>query len=266
MDVSVIGKGGCAEAVEYGEGKICKLFYKGQPEEFVRLEYENSIEMYKSGVKVPKTFGIINIKDRMGIIYERIYGKSLWGLLRRESLAEEAINIFVNSHCDILSRKSKNLLSYKDVLKTVIAMSTNSEIFMSLGRTCELKNLLSYKKYISSIDINTNMESELIKEIYNLPDGDYICHGDFHPDNVLIKSNGETFVIDFMNVCSGPVLYDVARTFYGLNEASGFLAFKYLSKINVSKDAISPYIKVIEKCREYEIRLNGLIRSGVSVD
>ncbi len=264
--MSVIGKGGCAEAVEYGEGKICKLFYKGQPEEFVRLEYENSAEIYKSGVKVPKVFGIINIKDRIGIVYERIYGKSLRELLRRDALGGEALDIFVNSHRDVISRKSKNLLSYKEFLKTIIAMSTNSEIFMSLGQMCELKNLLSYKKYISSIDINTNKESELIKEIDNLPDGDYICHGDFHPDNVLVKSNGEAVVIDFMNVCNGPFLYDIARTFYSLNEAGGSLAFEYLSKINVSEDVISPYIKVIEKCREYEIRLNDLIRSGARVD
>lgn len=44
-------------------------------------------------------------------------------------------------------------------------------------------------------------------------DGDSLCHGDFHPGNILL-SNGHTMVIDFMNVYHGDFLYDVARTVF----------------------------------------------------
>ncbi len=35
-----------------------------------------------------------------------------------------------------------------------------------------------------------------------LPDGDILCHGDFHPGNIFI-SEGQTIAIDFMNICKG---------------------------------------------------------------
>ncbi|MCR8642935.1 aminoglycoside phosphotransferase family protein [Paenibacillus sp. N1-5-1-14] len=46
-----------------------------------------------------------------------------------------------------------------------------------------------------------------------LKDGDTLCHGDFHPGNILL-SNGHPMVIDFMNVCHGDLFYDVARTVF----------------------------------------------------
>ena len=47
--------------------------------------------------------------------------------------------------------------------------------------------------------------------IDKLADGDTLCHGDFHPGNILLSGDG-AFIIDFMNVCCGNYLYDVART------------------------------------------------------
>ena len=44
-----------------------------------------------------------------------------------------------------------------------------------------------------------------------LVDGQNICHGDFHPENVLITKSGPV-VIDWMTACSGSPWADVART------------------------------------------------------
>lgn len=44
-----------------------------------------------------------------------------------------------------------------------------------------------------------------------LPDGQNICHGDFHPENILITQRGPV-VIDWMTACSGSPWADVART------------------------------------------------------
>lgn len=107
---NIIGKGGTAEVIEYGEVKVCKLFYEGQPEEFVKLEYENAKEMYKNRISVPRALEIISIERRNGIIYEKIYGKSLWKLLKEENGNDE-LDIFVNLHFELLSHHSKNLFS-----------------------------------------------------------------------------------------------------------------------------------------------------------
>lgn len=257
--MNIIGKGGCAEVIEYGEGKVCKLFYKAQPEEFVKLEYENSVEIYKSGLTVPEVFEVIAADCRKGIVYERIYGKSLSDLLKEGKNKFDVLDIFVKSHCEILKHKSKNLLSYKEFLKAVVGMCGNYDNFIGLFRDNKVNDLSEYKKYINSMEVEGEEEKMLVKEIYNLPDGDCICHGDFHFNNILVKTDGQEVIIDFMNVCSGPFLYDVARTFYGLSKSEDFFRRAYLKKMNVKNNDIKEYLNVINKCRKYELLLNSII-------
>ena len=47
--------------------------------------------------------------------------------------------------------------------------------------------------------------------INEIEDGNILCHGDFHPDNILITKNGE-IIIDWMTATQGNPLADIART------------------------------------------------------
>jgi aminoglycoside phosphotransferase (APT) family kinase protein len=44
-----------------------------------------------------------------------------------------------------------------------------------------------------------------------LPEGDRVCHGDLHPDNILCGGE-KLVVIDWMNACAGDPAADAART------------------------------------------------------
>ena len=46
-----------------------------------------------------------------------------------------------------------------------------------------------------------------------LPDGDRLCHGDFHPGNVLTGGDGTAVAIDWTGACRGDPSADVARSF-----------------------------------------------------
>ena len=216
----MIGKGNTAEVIEYGKGKVCKLFYKGYPKEYVALEYQNAKEMYKSQIMVPKAFEIVNIEGRSGIIYEKIDGKPLWDFLNEEN-SDSALETFVELHRKLLDHHSENIMSYKEFLTAIVKNKTDGNPL-------------------------------LLNQISTLPNGDCICHGDFHPGNVLIKSDGTAVIIDFMNVCKGPFLFDIARTFFLLGTSHIALANQYLEKMKVSKTDIAEYSLVIEKCRAYE--------------
>lgn len=50
-----------------------------------------------------------------------------------------------------------------------------------------------------------------MKELKSLPEGDSVCHGDFHPDNVLLSDDDVT-IIDWMDASRGNPLADIART------------------------------------------------------
>ena len=55
--------------------------------------------------------------------------------------------------------------------------------------------------------------------LQGLPDGDAVCHGDFHPDNVIMSPRGPV-VLDWMNAMQGDPLGDVARTSLMLTRAA----------------------------------------------
>ncbi|MCD7997345.1 MAG: phosphotransferase [Clostridiales bacterium] len=221
-NMKLLGKGNTAEVFDYGNKRVCKLFYEGYPDKYVALEFRNSKEMYKNRIKIPKPFQMITIENRKGIIYERIDGKTLLNIMmENETNLEEYLNIFVILQLDFLAHHTKNVLSYKEYLIAI------------------LKN----KKINNQVIFNT---------INSLPDDDCLLHGDLHPNNILIMSDGTPVIIDFMNVCRGPAVYDIARTYFLIKQFDGSLADKYLKCIDVSENDIAEYLNIIEFYRQYE--------------
>lgn len=124
--MNLLGKGNTAEVFEYTNGKVCKLFFEGYPHEYVGLEFKNAKEMYRNKISVPKPFQMVMIKNREGIIYEKIVGKTLQNIITETKEAVDVgLDMFVHLHLDILTHHSKNVLSYKEYL---IAMLKNKKI------------------------------------------------------------------------------------------------------------------------------------------
>ena len=94
---------------------------------------------------------------------------------------------------------------------------------------------------------------ETIVKINALADGDCFIHGDFHLENVMLDPNDQLVLIDMMNVCKGTELYDVARTYFLLSYDSN-IQRKYLEKMGYSVEDIMPYLDVILRVRENEMR------------
>lgn len=217
-----LGKGNTAEVFEYANGKVCKLFFEGYPHEYIGLEFKNAKEMYRNKISVPKPFQMVMIDNREGIIYEKIEGKTLQNIITETKEAINAgLDMFVHLHLDILTHHSKNVLSYKEYL---IAMLKNKKV--------------------------TNQT--IFNKVIALPDDDYLLHGDFHPNNILVMPDETPVVIDFMNVCYGPVLYDIARTYFLIKQYNIYLANQYLKKMGVLENDISEYLNIITFCRKYE--------------
>jgi aminoglycoside phosphotransferase (APT) family kinase protein len=69
----------------------------------------------------------------------------------------------------------------------------------------ELSTSSNRRPLLSSIKV------AVLDALSTLPDGDRICHGDFHPGNILLTT-GRTVVIDWIDASLGNPLADVART------------------------------------------------------
>ena len=96
-----------------------------------------------------------------------------------------------------------------------------------------------------------------------LPGGRALCHGDFHPDNVLVDGE-KAMVIDWMNLSRGDAMCDVAQTWFLLacsplppdvQDAEGFaqmrgkLADAYLRHMGVEKAQLADWLPVIKAAR-----------------
>lgn len=225
-DSVMVGVGNTAEVYDFGEGKVCKLFKQGYPKEAVEREFRNATEVHRQGLPVPKVFELVESEGRTGIVYEKIDGKSMLEcIVENPGKAGFFLEEFVRLQKNWLKEASvhaASVLSYKDFLQMLIN---------SAGQ---------------------KTEASLLEEINSLPEGDTLLHGDFHPGNVLISTDHRAVVIDFMNVCRGPVLYDIARTYFLLKETDETFGKAYLEQMEVTKGDISLFLNVLERCRMYE--------------
>ncbi|MBQ8799262.1 MAG: phosphotransferase [Lachnospiraceae bacterium] len=223
----MVGVGNTAEVFDYGDDKVCKLFYEGYPKEAVEREYRNAKEVERLGFSVPKVFKLVESEGRIGIVYEKIVGKSMLEcIFENPGEADAYLEQFV--------RLQKEWLS--------CAPEQSASVF-------------SYKVYLHMLikGAGQEVETSLYDEINALPEGDTLLHGDFHPGNIMITAEQRYVVIDFMNVCHGPALYDIVRTYLLLKEKDETFGRAYLAMMEVSEGTITVFCSVLEKCRRYEI-------------
>ena len=103
-----------------------------------------------------------------------------------------------------------------------------------------------------------------------MPDGDRLCHGDFHPMNVLGKAS-QPIVIDWPNACRGDPAGDVCRSYLILklhaDEVSGSYLDAYCQVTRVPRRTILDWLpyaaaaRLMEDVPGEQHRLLELVRS-----
>lgn len=235
----VIGVGNTATVYEWEEDKVLKLFYPGYPKEAAEKEFHNAMAIRNMDFPKPKAYEIIPSEERIGIVYDMVKGESLLDWVMKTGNVQECAIYMAKLHKAIIHNKAHNVPNYKEFLKFHIP---------------------------NTLSVNLKKREEILQMIDNLPDGNVLCHGDFHPGNILI-SDGHAVVIDFMNVCHGDFLYDVARTVFLVEytpvpmkvddrelllRLKKTLADLYLMQMNVTREMIQDYLSVIIAVREGE--------------
>ena len=217
--MELIANGNTAEIYTYGKNMICKLFYFGYPKEYIKHEFNNARLISKLGIITPKAYELIVVNGREGILYDRIIGNELYHKFNEENgiLFDTWMDKFVGFHKQLLQYKVNDAMNYKDFLKM---FATDS-------------------KTISKIDL--------------LADDNSLLHGDFHFGNVMINRADNLVLIDMMNVCKGPAIYDIARTYFLLSYDAN-IQTEYLKRMGCTIENIMPYLDVILTIRENEMK------------
>jgi len=181
-----IAHGRTADVFNWDEGHVLKLFHNWFDLEDIEYELRIARTVHASGVKTPAVKELIQVDDRNGLIYERANGESMLDLFQRRPWKVYAFaRILAELHADM-----HGCVFEADVQP----------------QHPKLKYKISHAHALPD-----SLQASLIKALDALPEGDRVCHGDFHPANVLLSGN-EATVIDWIDASRGEPLSDVART------------------------------------------------------
>ncbi|MDP5274244.1 phosphotransferase [Chengkuizengella axinellae] len=190
-----IGEGGCSEVFEWeGSQKLIKLAKANTNFEAMNREYTNNRIAWDNNLPVAQPFEFKEFDGRPGIVFERIYGISLM-----ERFLGQAMN-------DI-----NNQIGFSEEI-TQITARLLSEIHKISDVTLPSSQKESIKYSIHSTDYLTLKEKEdVISILDSLPSKKLLCHGDPNPGNILIRNDGKSIMIDWMNASIGNPEADLAE-------------------------------------------------------
>lgn len=181
-----IARGRTADVYVWEEGYVLKLFHNWFSLDDIEYEQRIARAVHASGVKTPAVRELVQVEGRNGLIYERAEGISM---------------------LEMFQRKPWRVIQFGRMLAELHAQM--HECVFEADVPPQRKKL-EYK--IRNADaLPTPLKTALTTLLLSLPDSDRVCHGDFHPANVLMNG-GEATVIDWIDASRGNPLADVART------------------------------------------------------
>lgn len=205
--------------------KVIKLFVEDHSQSDILNEALNQsrVDEY-SNLNVPKLIEVRKHENRWAIVSERVEGKTISQMMKEQpEKTDEYLNLFVDVQLIILSNEVPLLNRIKEKFTRKLENATN---------------------------IDENTKYELLQRLQGMKNHNKLCHGDYHPSNVIVKEDGTVYVIDWAHVTQGNASADAARTFLLFSiDNNEELAEKYLNlfanKSGIEKSHIQRWIPIV---------------------
>lgn len=179
-----IADGRTAEIYAWADGQVIKLLRPGLDPRALEQEADVLLRLDDLRLPMPRLVATVDVAGRPGIVLERVAGRPIsvrpWKLRSTGQLLGEL-------HAAVHRRKAA-------------------------GHRSGLPALVDrLRAAIEAAELPPAIRERALSRLRELPDGDRICHGDFHPGNVLMTAAGP-MLIDWVDAARGHPAADVART------------------------------------------------------
>ena len=183
----LIGLGRTAEIYAWGDDRALKLYHAGWPAATAEHEAEINRVVAALGVPAPAVDGVLALDGRAGVLFERLVGPSLLHqVAARPWMLVHAVHIFTDLHLAMHAPEvaSRDLPSQRELLA---------------------------RRIRDASPVPDRVRETALRRLEQLPEGHALCHGDYHPDNVLVTPRGP-IIVDWVSASRGHPLADVAQT------------------------------------------------------
>ena len=219
----LLGAGKEAEVFEHGTLAL-KLYKPGRPKAPAFREAASLAIAEKLSLPAPRVHVVGDYHGRWGLLMDRVTGASLADEMTPEPPLS-AIKEMATLHLRLHREPGTGLPSLKSRL------SANIE---------------------SAEPLTQDLRDRLLLTLAALPDGDRVCHGDFHPWNIL-GSGSDAMIVDWLDACSGNPAADVCRTYLLMRRVLPAIAEAYVvtyaKAAELPADEIFTWLPVIAAAR-----------------
>jgi uncharacterized protein (TIGR02172 family) len=177
--------GRTAQVLVWDTNRVLKLFREGFTISQVQKEERISRTAFEAGLPVPAVHGIVEVEGRHGIVFERVDGPLMMEeILTKPGELTYLTKLFAEIHATMHAITIPGLPAQRQACANAIQSAPR----------------LAKKEKEGALSALTR-----------LPEGNKLCHSDYHPGNILMSSRGPV-VIDWVDATEGNPHADVART------------------------------------------------------
>lgn len=223
MMAELLGAGRVAEVFADG-GDVLKLYARGFGPDEARAEARNLDLLRGTSLSVPQAKDVVDIDGRWGLRMTRMPGRPMAEIALEKGDGLSMVSLLAELHLRVLACPGAGLPPLKPRLAVRIARAPR---------------------------LDDTKRARLVADLEAMPDGDRVCHGDFHPYNIM-QDGDRLSIIDWPDATCGAPEADIARSYILLGAHFPVLAEAYMDAAiagAISRDAVMGWLPFVAAAR-----------------
>lgn len=194
---ALLGSGQVAEVYQWGDDVI-KLYRPGQGKAQAFREASNLALLEGRSLPVPIVRSVVAVEGRWGVVMERAAGRPM--AAATPSDAGPAVAALARLQWQLHQQTGSGLPPLRDRL---------------------------WRNIAAAEQLDASERAGLTRQLEGLPTGDRLCHGDFHPGNIMVAQDRYS-IVDWLDATQGAPEADACRSYLLLLHHVPELAADYL--------------------------------------
>jgi tRNA A-37 threonylcarbamoyl transferase component Bud32 len=221
-----LGIGKEAEVFEFGN-LAAKIYGSAAAKRRAFREGMNLAVAESLRLPVPAVWNVRQLDGRWALVMDRVSGPSVAELLQ--------------SNPDTIHE------CIEQMVRLQLRVHACRPVGLSLMKTRLVNNIRT------AVQLDETDKGTLLAGVATMPDGESLCHGDFHPKNLIASSSRLTIIIDWLDAGQGDAAADVCRSYLLLKLYAPELAAPYLGSYTrlsgISDQRVSRWMPFVAAAR-----------------